>query len=52
MEDVVARIRLSYPLLKACKLDFTLRQLCLAHLVEMNQREGQGLLVPKGFVVQ
>ena len=46
LEDVVARIRFSMPILKQAKLDFPLRQLILSHLIKMNRDKKQGILVP------
>ena len=43
LEDVVARIRFSTPILKQAKLDFPFRQLILSHLIKMNWDEKQGI---------
>ena len=43
LEDAVARIRFSTPILKQAKLDFPFRQLILSHLIKMNWDEKQGI---------
>lgn len=48
LNDQVGKIKLTYPVLKAAKLDMALRQLLMAQLISMNVKEGQGVLVPTG----
>jgi hypothetical protein len=37
LEDIVSRLRVSYPILRAAKVDNVLRQLMLVMLIELNQ---------------
>ena len=36
MDDVLGRVRMSYLVIKAAKMDFILRQLLLAQLIQLN----------------
>jgi hypothetical protein len=46
VQDTVARLRISYPFLRACKVDPVLRTMVLLNLLDLNFREGEGVVVP------
>ena len=52
VEDTVSKLRISYPFLRAAKVDYLLRQLVLAHMVDMNHSEGEGIFLPEGMPVE
>ena len=52
LEDVVGKIKATYPIIKACHVDFALRQLLLCQLLQLNWRKQAGVIVPKGLLVQ
>ena len=52
VEDTVSKLRISYPFLRAAKVDYLLRQLVLAHMINMNHSEGEGIFLPNGMPVE
>ncbi len=49
---IVGRIRISYPALRAARVDGGLRQLLMAELIAQTHSEGGSLVVPQGLRVQ
>ena len=49
---IVGRIRISYPALRAARVDGGLRQLLMAELIAQTHSKGGSLVVPQGLRVQ
>jgi hypothetical protein len=50
-QQIVDRMRISYPALRACKVDSGMRQLFLAQLVTQSFNQAESVVVPEGTMV-
>ena len=51
LQTIVQRMRISYPALRAAKIDPTLRQLVLAELIGQCYNESGSIVVPDGAMI-
>lgn len=52
MGTIVNKLRITYPVLQASKVDSGMRQLVLAELVDQCNRDASSLVIPEGTRVQ
>lgn len=51
LDQILRRLRVSLPVMRAAKIDSDMRRLLLAVLVQQVADEGQSLVVPSGLAV-